>query len=115
MLLKSRRGKASDLPPHTQTDMLRVMRALPLFICLALPGLASFAQTSSTAPAFDVASVKPVQHPVGPDYNNQLTYSPNGFTARNVTVKRLVAEAYGLQLSQVSGPGWIDQTEYDTE
>jgi uncharacterized protein (TIGR03435 family) len=52
---------------------------------------------------------------VGPDYNNQLTYSPSGITARNVTVKRLLAEAYHLQLSQVIGPRWIGQNEYDID
>jgi uncharacterized protein (TIGR03435 family) len=91
------------------------MRALPLLISLALASSVTFAQTSATAPAFDVASVKPSQHPVGPDYNNQLTYCPAGFTARNVTLKRLVAEAYHLQLNQVFGPGWLDQNEYDVD
>jgi uncharacterized protein (TIGR03435 family) len=75
----------------------------------------SFGQAAAVAPAFDVASVRPSQHLVGPDYNNQLTYSPTGFTARNATLKRLVAEAYRLQLNQISGPGWLDRDEYDIE
>ena len=91
------------------------MRALLLLAALSFPGSTAFSQASATAPAFDVASVKQCQHIVGPDYNNQLTYSPNGLTARNVTLKRLVAEAYGLQLNQVSGPGWLDQNEYDVD
>jgi uncharacterized protein (TIGR03435 family) len=57
--------------------------------------------------------VKPSQHFVGPDYNNQLTYSPTGITARNVTLQRLVAEAYHLQLNQILGPSWLDKNEYD--
>ncbi len=36
-------------------------------------------------------------------------------TARNVTLKRLVAEAYHLQLNQVLGPGWLDKNEYDID
>jgi uncharacterized protein (TIGR03435 family) len=95
--------------------MLRVMRALFFAITLALPVSLACAQATATAPAFDVASVKPSQHPVGPDYNNQLTYSLGGFTARNVTLKRLVAETYHLQLNQVFGPGWLDQNEYDVD
>ena len=52
---------------------------------------------------------------MGPDYNNQLTYSPTGITGRNVTLQRLVAEAYHLQLRQVLGPSWLDKNEYDIE
>jgi len=95
--------------------MLRLMCALCLLVLLALPSAMIAGQTPPPAPAFDVASVRQCQHTVGPDYNNQLTYSPNGLTARNVTLQRLVAEAYGLRLTQVSGPGWLDQNEYDID
>ena len=74
------------------------MRALSFLISLALSSSVALGQASTTAPAFDVASVKLSQRVVGPDYNNQLTYTPTGMTARNVTLKRLVAEAYHLQL-----------------
>jgi uncharacterized protein (TIGR03435 family) len=84
-------------------------------MALALSGTVAQGQAAATAPTFDVASVKPSQHQVGPDYNNQLTYSPAGFTARNVTLQRLLAEAYHLQLNQVVGPGWIDRNEYDID
>jgi uncharacterized protein (TIGR03435 family) len=95
--------------------MLKAMQALPLLIFLALSSSSAFGQALATVPAFDVASVRPSQHLVGPDYNNQLTYSPAGFTARNVTLKRLLAEAYHLQMNQILGPGWLGQNEYDVE
>src|SRR5580704_10881126 len=95
--------------------MLKPMRALCFLISLALSGSLAFGQASSTAPAFDVATVKPSQHLVGPDFNNQLSYSPTGIIARNVTLKRLLAEAYQLQLNQVLGPSWLDKNEYDIE
>ncbi len=95
--------------------MLDAMRALTLLIALSLSGSVALGQASQVAPAFDVASVKPSQHQVGPDYNNQITYAATGLTARNVTLKRLLAEAYHLQLNQVSGPGWLSQNEYDIE
>ena len=95
--------------------MLKVMRVLCVLISLALSGSLAVGQASTTAPAFDVASVKPSQHLVGADYNNQLSYSPNGIIAGNVTLKRLLAEAYQLQLSQVLGPGWLDKNEYDID
>ncbi len=89
------------------------MRALCLLILLSIS--MGFVQAPATTPAFDVASVKPSQHAVGPDYNNQLIYAPGEFTAKNVTVKRLIAEAYRLQLDQIQGPGWLDQNEYEVE
>ncbi len=95
--------------------MLWAMRALPLIIVLALPTSLAFGQGSSASAAFEVASVRLSQRVVGPDYNNQIAYSPTGITARNVTLKRLVAEAYHLQLNQISGPDWLDRNEYQVE
>lgn len=77
--------------------------------------LTLFAQVAAQAPSFEVASVKPSQMSVGPDYNNRLTYSPSVFTARNATLKALIAEAYRVQRRQVLGPAWIDQNEYDID
>jgi uncharacterized protein (TIGR03435 family) len=82
---------------------------------LVLLTIAVALHAQSAPPAFDVASVRPSQHEVGPDYNNQITYSADGFTGRNVTLKRLVAEAWRCQLNQVVGPAWIDRAEYDVE
>lgn len=84
-----------------------------LFAVLALLNIAAAAHPQSNQPAFEVASVRPSQQEVGADYNNQITYSPSGFTARNVTLKRLIAEAWHCQLSQISGPAWLDRNEYE--
>ena len=91
------------------------MLALPSLISLALWNSLLLGQSSIKAPTFDVASVRPSQHAVGPDYNNQIRYSPAAVTFKNVTLKRLIAEAYRLQLNQITGPRWIDQNEYDIE
>jgi uncharacterized protein (TIGR03435 family) len=95
--------------------MLKAMLGMAFLVCIAFSGSVAAGQTSITKPAFDVASVKPSQHVVGPDYNNQLTYSPNGIRGRNVTLQRLIAEAYQLQLCQISGPSWLDKNEYDVD
>ena len=104
-----------DLPTHLLAHMLKAMLALSFLVCLALSGSVGAGQESTTKPAFDVASVKPSQHVVGPDYNNQLTYSATGFRGRNVTLQRLIAEAYQLQLNQILGPSWLDKNEYDID
>ena len=90
------------------------MRLVLLLTYLALPGSAVFCQAPATL-AFEVSSVKPSARLVGPDYNNRLTLSSTGIRARNVTLRRLVGEAYQKQLNQVLGPDWLDQNEYDVE
>ena len=86
----------------------------PLAVALLIPlAIVSYAQAPAPQPTFDVASVRPSQQEVGPDYNNQITYAPDGFTGRNVTLKRLIAEAWHCQLDQVQGPPWINRNEYD--
>src|SRR5580698_3028450 len=68
------------------------------------------------AQTFDVASVKASAKPVGKDYNNQITIGPSTFTGKNVTLKRLIVEAYGVDPPQVfAGPKWLDESEYDVE
>jgi uncharacterized protein (TIGR03435 family) len=63
---------------------------------------------------FEVASVKPSARLVGPDYGNVMTYKPNGFSAKNTTLKRLIAEAYNVRPFQVTGGAkWLDSAEYD--
>ena len=68
------------------------------------------------AQSFDVASVKPSAKPVGKDYNNQIATGPSTFTAKNVTLKRLIAEAYNLEPPRIfAGPKWLDEDEFDVE
>jgi uncharacterized protein (TIGR03435 family) len=85
----------------------RPARAFALFAFLTA---VTYAQT------FDVASVKASAKPVGKDYNNQIAVGPSNFTGRNVTLKRLIVEAYGVDPPQVfGGPKWLDESEYDVE
>jgi uncharacterized protein (TIGR03435 family) len=82
---------------------------------LALVCLALSAAWAQDIPSFAVASVKPSARTVGPDYNNRFAFEPGAIAARNATLRRLIAEAYGLQLRQVVGPAWLDQNEYDLD
>ncbi len=91
------------------------MPSLRFLIAVAFLGSMAFAQDAAIPRSFEVASVRPSQHAVGPDYNNQIAYTPEGLTARNATLKRLVAEAWNLQVNQVIGPRWLNQNEYDIE
>jgi uncharacterized protein (TIGR03435 family) len=86
-----------------------IVAALSQLVVLS-SGLAQSAQ-----PSFEVATVRPSQHEVGPDYNNQITVSGDRYVGKNVTLKRLVAEAWQCQMNQVTGPAWIGRNEYDVE
>jgi uncharacterized protein (TIGR03435 family) len=90
----------------------RMLLRFPTVLLIHL-SIVAFAQSQPPPSSFEAASVRPSQREVGPDYNNQITYSPAGFNGKNVTLKRLVAEAWHCQLNQVSGPPWLDHNEYD--
>ncbi len=89
---------------------MRIPRLIPI---LALSISTAFACSQAKTPAFDVASVRPSHLTLGPDYNNQIAFTVAGFNATNITLKRLIAEAWNVQLNQVVGPGWMGQNEYD--
>lgn len=89
------------------------MRSLLVAVLLTQLGIVNYTHAQSAQPSFEVASVRLSQHEVGPDYNNQITYSADGFTGHNVTLKRLIAEAWHLQLDQIVGPSWLARNEYD--
>jgi uncharacterized protein (TIGR03435 family) len=91
------------------------MRTPCLIAVLALLAPFLSAQPQAKPPQFDIASVKPSRLSVGPDYNNQITFTLTGLSARNATLKRLIAEAWNLQINQILGPRWIDQNEYDID
>jgi uncharacterized protein (TIGR03435 family) len=80
------------------------------FLCLVFAASIAFAQS------FDVASVKPSARAVGKDYRGALVFGPERVSARNMSLKGLIVEAYHVQPFQVSGgPGWLDLDEFDID
>ncbi|HEY1494462.1 MAG TPA: TIGR03435 family protein [Candidatus Solibacter sp.] len=68
------------------------------------------------AQTFDVASVKPSRQTLGRDADKPVVFSASGLTGRNVTLKRLIVEAYNVQPHQVvGGPKWLEDSEYDID
>jgi bla regulator protein blaR1 len=75
----------------------------------------SWAQSSS-ALAFEVASVKPNKS--GADWSPSLILPGGRFTATNNSVRALILNAYGISASPFllsGGPSWIDSERYDIE
>ncbi|MDE3148453.1 MAG: TIGR03435 family protein [Acidobacteriota bacterium] len=103
-------GRALQI--HTSAHILSAM-CLRLMVAFAFLCSVVLAQPAAKTPAFEVASVRPSRVIVGPDYNNQITFTPDGFIGRNVTLKYLIAEAWNVQLNQVLGLDWLDRNEFD--
>ena len=71
----------------------------------------SFAQSQPVAAAFEVASVKPNK---SGERGGSLPMPISGrLTARNVSLKRLMSEAYHIQTFQITGPGRLDSERFD--
>jgi len=87
-------------------------RALTLLLAAAsiLPAAAALAQQPLT---FEVSTVKP--HGQGAFWRLQPT--PDGYTASNVSLLKLVGEAYGIFDPKLitGGPPWIDTDKFDLE
>jgi len=71
------------------------------------------ATTSAPLPSFEVASIKPDR---SGDTRSILETRPAGLHASGVTIKKLIAYAYGLEQFQVSGgPSWVSSDPYRVE
>jgi len=85
--------------------------ALPLGALRSQPVDARAAQPGPSAPAFEVASIKPNN---SGDGRVMMSNQPGRYTASNVTLRLLIRNAYQLQDFQISGgPGWIASDHFD--
>jgi uncharacterized protein (TIGR03435 family) len=74
-----------------------------LLVCAA-----AFGQTA----VFEVATVKPA----APGGRSGITADPGRLSARNVSLKELIIDAYQVQYSQIlGGPAWIGSDMFDVE
>ncbi len=97
--------------------------AAPLAQAQTTPAPAQSAATDSVKPlVFDAISIKPDNG--GTSVNNQGMISsrvmmrnpPDGFSAANVNVRQLIANAYDVKEDQISGgPDWVGSKGYDID
>lgn len=75
------------------------------------PVHAQSAQPTPSAPAFEVASIKPNN---SGDGRVMMQNQPGRYSATNVTLRLLIRNAYQLQDFQISGgPSWISSDRFD--
>jgi uncharacterized protein (TIGR03435 family) len=87
-------------------------RKFAVAIPIAIAAWTVTGQTGMAPSGFEVASIKPSDPAAG---GTQIGVSPGGvFTAKNVTLKVLMQQAYDVRDFQVAGgPGWLDTDRYD--
>ena len=69
----------------------------------------------SNLSVYDVVSIKPAAVS-GADVVPGIRYTPDGMTAKAVSVRALIRRAYGIQRFQISGePKWFDTETYDVD
>jgi uncharacterized protein (TIGR03435 family) len=92
------------------------LRALPLVLLFALLLPTAFAQQAPPpAPlTFEAATIKP--YPKN-DNTWDLHSTPDGYTGMDISLYKLVQEAYGIYDPKLvtGGPSWIDKDRFDLE
>lgn len=86
---------------------------LPAAGAFARAWVASPAQSSVSGPAFEVATIKPVE-PDAKKGRYIIMQGTNRFVGKYYTLKLLIAAAYNLSPKVISGgPDWVDSDHYD--
>jgi uncharacterized protein (TIGR03435 family) len=105
-----------SLQPHRSSISGLVLAAA--LVALAAPAALAQPPATPTAAAaqpltFDVVTIKP--HGQGAGWRLQPT--PDGYTATNVSLLKLIGEAYGIfdPKLMTGGPPWIDKDKFDLE
>ncbi|MGA3017023.1 MAG: TIGR03435 family protein [Bryobacteraceae bacterium] len=74
------------------------------------------AQSQAAAPAFEVATVQLSDPMAARSGKAGITIDPRRLSARRVSLKELIFEAYNVPYYQISGgPSWLDSEEYDID
>lgn len=113
-LIESRRKRLRGA-----TGIVGVLIVISLATATRCPAQSQTQSASATSPVFeyDVVSIKPTKPATrfGP-----VTYTPDGFTAKNVTVFELIQRAYGIPLGTndgriAGGPSWLMTDRFDID
>jgi uncharacterized protein (TIGR03435 family) len=88
------------------------MAVLPILSGVLATVPSGAAAQIANPPTYDVASIKPSK---AAD-ETTLLFRPGAFSAKGMTLKSLLKEAYGIQDDQISGaPKWVSSQTYDIE
>jgi uncharacterized protein (TIGR03435 family) len=82
------------------------------FLLLAWP-IALRAALRAQQPAFAVATIRPSSGAVQFEHDGKTDITPVTLQMHDVTVDTCIKWAYGVQISQISGPAWLDSDRFD--
>jgi uncharacterized protein (TIGR03435 family) len=87
----------------------RLARSIPF----AMASLSAIAQTTAALPVYDAVAIKPDKSGSG---RMMFTTRDDAYQATNVTLKMLLAQAYGIREGLIAGlPPWADSAHFDID
>lgn len=99
----------------TSSSLLKLALATGLMTAISLTAFAQTVAPLNPKPlAFEVATIKPTARTDG---SWRLQPTPNGYTGTDVSLLKLIGEAYGIFDPKLlsGGPPWIDRDKFDLE
>ena len=97
-------------------DTALLLATVALAAAAAPRAQAQFQAAAPVSPAFEVATVQPSNPIAAKGGRGGITADPGRLSARRVSLKELVFEAYSVPYYQISGgPSWLDSDEYDID
>jgi uncharacterized protein (TIGR03435 family) len=99
---------------HVRTSLSLLSAASIGTAVLGQQAIVPSSQATAKVPMFEVATIKPTAHTDGAW---RLQATPNGYTGTDISLLKLVAEAYGIYdgTLMTGGPPWIDRDKFDLE
>jgi uncharacterized protein (TIGR03435 family) len=90
--------------------MIRAIAGAGLMVCTSF---GVFGQAPGATPSFEVASVKHAPPPTGMGIRMQVGGDAGRVNYSNITLKVVMARAYGVKENQITGPDWLNSERYD--
>ena len=87
------------------------MRHIPCVLALSV--IFSASALSAQQPTFAVATIRPSTTDVKFEHDGAIEFHGDTLNMHDVTVDSCVKWAYGVQNSQIAGPGWMDSDRFD--
>ncbi|MGA2196516.1 MAG: TIGR03435 family protein [Bryobacteraceae bacterium] len=85
--------------------------AIAILMILASHG--ALAQSATTPPAFEVASIKPASLQEPGRVSTRMSSDAGMLRYTNVSVSDVIGQAYRVQQNQISGPAWLATERFD--
>jgi len=91
----------------------RHRRSIRKFVCVSLILLAWSVRSATAQATFSVAMIRPSAEDVKFEHDGRTEVLPDGLHMQDVLLTTCIKWAYGVQDSQMSGPGLLQSTRYD--